>query len=103
VKCTGVDRAVITLWLGHESVETAQIYLEATPAMKEHALAKTSPPHGGPGRYRAADQPLSFSQQAVASEKLCRVIGSPPHGAICNFTTDSAKPPTSPDIVRRGT
>jgi hypothetical protein len=35
-----VDRAVIALWLGHESV--AQIYLEATLAMKEQALAKVS-------------------------------------------------------------
>jgi site-specific recombinase XerD len=26
----GVDRSVIALWLGHESVETTQIYLEAT-------------------------------------------------------------------------
>jgi site-specific recombinase XerD len=40
----GVDRAVIALWLGHESVETTQIYLEATLAMKETALAKTIPP-----------------------------------------------------------
>ena len=40
----GVDRAVIALWLGHESVETTQIYLEATLAMKEQALAKTTPP-----------------------------------------------------------
>jgi site-specific recombinase XerD len=45
----GVDRTVIALWLGHESVETTQIYLEATLAMKEQALAKTSPPHGTPG------------------------------------------------------
>jgi len=35
----GVDRAVIALWLGHESVETTQMYLEATLAMKEKALA----------------------------------------------------------------
>jgi site-specific recombinase XerD len=40
----GVDRSVIALWLGHEHVETTQIYLEATLAMKEKALAKTSPP-----------------------------------------------------------
>ena len=40
---SGVSRAVIALWLGHESVETTQIYLEATLAMKEQALAKTSP------------------------------------------------------------
>jgi hypothetical protein len=31
----GVDRAVIALWLGHESVETTQIYLEANLALKE--------------------------------------------------------------------
>jgi site-specific recombinase XerD len=30
----GVDRAVIALWLGHESVETTQIYLDADLAMK---------------------------------------------------------------------
>ena len=36
----GVDRAVIALWLGHESVETTQIYLDADLALKEQALAK---------------------------------------------------------------
>jgi site-specific recombinase XerD len=56
----GVDRSVIALWLGHESVETTQIYLEATLAMKERALAKTLPPHGRPGRYRPGDQLLGF-------------------------------------------
>jgi site-specific recombinase XerD len=56
----GVDRAVIALWLGHESVETTQIYLEATLTMKEQALAKTSPPHGTPHRYRPGDQLLNF-------------------------------------------
>ena len=33
----GVDRAVIALWLGHESVETTQIYLDADLALKEQA------------------------------------------------------------------
>jgi site-specific recombinase XerD len=56
----GVDRAVIALWLGHESVETTQIYLEATLAMKEHALAKTTPPHAHPRLFRAGDQLLGF-------------------------------------------
>jgi site-specific recombinase XerD len=56
----GVDRSVIALWLGHESVETTQIYLEATLAMKEHALAKTSPPHGRAARYHPSDQLLGF-------------------------------------------
>jgi integrase len=39
----GVDRSVIALWLGHESIDTTQIYLEATLTMKEQALAKTKP------------------------------------------------------------
>jgi site-specific recombinase XerD len=56
----GVDRSVIALWLGHESVETTQIYLDATLAMKEQALAKVTPPHSRPGRYKPGDQLLSF-------------------------------------------
>jgi site-specific recombinase XerD len=56
----GVDRAVIALWLGHESVETTQIYLEATLAMKEKALAKTTPLPGRPGRFRPGDQLMGF-------------------------------------------
>jgi site-specific recombinase XerD len=56
----GVDRAVIALWLGHESVETTQIYLEANLAMKEEILAKTVPPGGKPGRYRPGDELLAF-------------------------------------------
>jgi site-specific recombinase XerD len=56
----GVDRSVIALWLGHESVETTQIYLEATLAMKEQALARTTPPQGNATRYRPDDQLLGF-------------------------------------------
>lgn len=57
---SGVDRSVIALWLGHESVETTQIYLEATLAMKEQALAKTTPRTGKPGRFHPGDQLLAF-------------------------------------------
>jgi site-specific recombinase XerD len=56
----GVDRAVIALWLGHESVETTQIYLEANLKMKEEILAKTIPVEGKPGRYHPDDQLLAF-------------------------------------------
>lgn len=56
----GVDRSVIALWLGHESVETTQIYLEATLAMKEQALAKTSPPQSRAATYHPSDQLLGF-------------------------------------------
>jgi integrase/recombinase XerD len=56
----GVDRAVIALWLGHESVETTQIYLDADLAMKEQVLAKTKPFKGKSGRYRPDDDLLAF-------------------------------------------
>ena len=56
----GVDRSVIALWLGHESVDTTQIYLEATLAMKERALAMTAPLNGRRGRYRPGDELLRF-------------------------------------------
>jgi site-specific recombinase XerD len=56
----GVDRSVIALWLGHESVNTTQIYLEATLAMKEQALAKTTPLKGRFSRYRPGDKLLGF-------------------------------------------
>ncbi|MFQ5582712.1 MAG: site-specific integrase [Mariprofundaceae bacterium] len=56
----GVDRSVIALWLGHESVETTQIYLEATLAMKEQALAKTTPPDAKLGRFKPGDPLLGF-------------------------------------------
>ena len=56
----GVDRSVIALWLGHESVETTQVYLEATLAMKERALAKTTPLTARFTRYRPSDQLLGF-------------------------------------------
>lgn len=56
----GNDRAVIALWLGHESIETTQMYLDADLTMKERALAKTAPLRAGPGRYRADDSLLAF-------------------------------------------
>ena len=56
----GVDLAVIALWLGHESVDTTQISLQANLALQEEILAKTTPPEGKPGRYRPDDQLLAF-------------------------------------------
>ena len=56
----GVDRAIIALWLGHESVETTQMYLDADLALKERALARTAPPHVGRQRFRPKDSLLAF-------------------------------------------
>jgi site-specific recombinase XerD len=56
----GIDTSVIALWLGHEQVETTQIYLHADLAIKERALARTNPPNTKPGRYRPSDKLLAF-------------------------------------------
>ena len=56
----GVDRAVIALWLARIRSRPTQIYLEATLAMKERALARTTPPIGKPGRYQPGDLLLGF-------------------------------------------
>ena len=56
----GIDTAVIALWLGHEQIETTQIYLHADLALKERALAKTTPPNTKPGRYQPPDTTLAF-------------------------------------------
>jgi len=57
---SGVDRTLIALWLGHESVETTQIYLDADLAIKEEILAKTTPINAKGGRYRPDDDLLVF-------------------------------------------
>jgi site-specific recombinase XerD len=59
----GVDRAVIALWLGHESVETTQIYLHADMRLKEQALSRTQPLDTRPGRYRPNDKLLAFLEK----------------------------------------
>jgi site-specific recombinase XerD len=56
----GVDPSVIALWLGHESVETTQIYMHADLRLKEKALARVNGPACIPGRYRPDDALLAF-------------------------------------------
>jgi len=56
----GVHRAMIALWLGHESVDTTQMYLHANLALKEQLLDKTCMAEGKPGRYHPPDSLLAF-------------------------------------------
>jgi integrase/recombinase XerD len=56
----GVDTTVIALWLGHESVATTQIYVHADLALKERALARTTPLGVAPGRYQPTDTIIEF-------------------------------------------
>jgi site-specific recombinase XerD len=57
----GVECSVIALWLGHESIDTTQVYLHAHLALKEAALAKLSPYDGdAANRFQPDDTLLAF-------------------------------------------
>jgi len=56
----GVDIAVMALWLGHESLETTHVYLEADLATKERALQKFTPIDAPLARFTPDDPLLAF-------------------------------------------
>ena len=56
----GVEPCVIALWLGHESIETTQIYLDADLELKQRVLDRITPLNGKLGRYRSDDKLLAF-------------------------------------------
>ena len=58
---SGVDSAVIALWLGHEQVQTTvRMYIHGDLAIKERALARTRPATTKPGRYKPPDALMAF-------------------------------------------
>lgn len=59
----GVDQAVIALWLGHQSVETTQVYIHADMRLKEKALARVAAPATLTGRFQPDDQLLAFLER----------------------------------------
>jgi integrase/recombinase XerD len=56
----GVDITVIALWLGHESIETTHIYVEADLATKERALQKVAQVDGKVSRFKPDDALMDF-------------------------------------------
>lgn len=57
---SGIDLAVIALWLGHESIETTNVYLHSNLAMKERALGKLAPAGEGFRRFKPDDPLMAF-------------------------------------------
>jgi integrase len=59
----GVDLSVVALWLGHESVETTQMYMHSDLQLKERALARTASIEGEPQRYQPNDELIRFLER----------------------------------------
>ena len=59
-RAAGVDLSLIALWLGHEGVASAHIYLHAALKLKEQTIACTAPTRTPPGGYRPTDALLAF-------------------------------------------
>ncbi|NEJ25961.1 tyrosine-type recombinase/integrase [Rhizobium leguminosarum] len=54
------DVRKVSLWLGHASLQSTEIYLRADPTEKLEALAAMAPPSFKPGRFAAPDKLLAM-------------------------------------------
>jgi len=54
------DIRKVSLWLGHASLQSTEVYLRADPTEKLEALAAMVPPALKPGRFRAPDKLLAM-------------------------------------------
>lgn len=57
---SGIDAATISLWLGHESIDSTRPYLHADMSIKQRALDRTTPPNRNPGIYKPTGSLLAF-------------------------------------------
>jgi integrase/recombinase XerD len=66
---SGVDSAVIALWMGHQDIRSTQVYIHADLKLvyihadlklKEKALDRVTPPDVPPGRFQPPDKLLAF-------------------------------------------
>jgi site-specific recombinase XerD len=57
---SGVDPAVIAMWLGHANLRSVERYIHADMSIKERALARTTPIGSSPRRYRPTDRLIAF-------------------------------------------
>jgi len=56
----GIEQSVLALWLGHESIETTQVYLDANLELKQRVLDAITPLNARPGRFQPDDKLLAF-------------------------------------------
>lgn len=60
LKATKGDVRQVSLWLGHESIKSTEMYLHADPAKKLEMLDGSHGPRLRPGRFRVPDQLMAM-------------------------------------------
>ena len=63
------DVRKVSLWLGHASLQSTEVYLRADPTEKLEALAAMTPPAMKPGRFRAPDKLMAMLSTAGRKPK----------------------------------
>ena len=58
------DVRKVSLWLGHASLQSTEVYLRADPTEKLEALAAMAPPMLKPGHFRTPDKLLAMLSKA---------------------------------------
>ena len=57
---SGVDSAVIALWMGHQDIRSTQVYIHADLKLKGEGAGPSHPPDVPPGRFQPPDKLLAF-------------------------------------------
>jgi integrase/recombinase XerD len=68
LQATG-DVRKVSLWLGHASMQSTEVYLRADPTEKLQALNAMTPPMLKPGRFKAPDKLMAMLN--ATNRKLC--------------------------------
>lgn len=71
LQATG-DVRKVSLWLGHASLQSTEIYLRADPTEKLEALAKMAPPVLQRGRFRAPDKLMAMLKDATSTKNYAK-------------------------------
>lgn len=65
------DVRKVSLWLGHASLQSTEVYLRADPDEKIEALAAMPPPSIKRGRFRAPDKLLALLKSTITDKRRC--------------------------------